>query len=336
MPADRREEDSEGLLRIFGLSESVERVWRALLSSPAEDVGGLAASLALSEISVRRALETLASASLARPDQAPSGFAAYEPTLAVETLIARAEREVAAQRAQLQALRASVPHLADTYARARATSGAAADLDVVHSLDDIRERIFLAGERTKNDHRHLIRNLSAATIRNTAPVDAESLARGVNQRSLIGADELADPDVYAALGVLHEMGEQIRSVSSVPTQMMIMDRHLVVLPRAPVDSSRGALFIREQTIVDLMICMFDQLWMTAQSVFGDAQANGAPTGRVARVLEFMASGVIDERIGRTLDIGVRTVRRDIAELKELLGVSSRTEIVAAAVRKGWL
>jgi hypothetical protein len=44
----------------------------------------------------------------------------------------------------------------------------------------------------------------------------------------------------------------------------------------------------------------------------------------------------DERIGRTLRVGVRTVRRDVAELKSTLGVTSRPEIPAAAKLKGWL
>jgi DNA-binding NarL/FixJ family response regulator len=50
----------------------------------------------------------------------------------------------------------------------------------------------------------------------------------------------------------------------------------------------------------------------------------------------LASGLKDEGIGRVLNTGVRTIRRDVAELRELLWVSSRTEIVAAAIRRGWL
>jgi DNA-binding NarL/FixJ family response regulator len=54
------------------------------------------------------------------------------------------------------------------------------------------------------------------------------------------------------------------------------------------------------------------------------------------VLELVAAGVKDERIARTLGVATRTVRRDIADLRERLGVTSRAEIVAAAVRRGWL
>jgi DNA-binding NarL/FixJ family response regulator len=44
----------------------------------------------------------------------------------------------------------------------------------------------------------------------------------------------------------------------------------------------------------------------------------------------------DESIARALGVGPRTVRRDISELKDALGVNSRAEIVAAAAKRGWL
>jgi DNA-binding NarL/FixJ family response regulator len=54
------------------------------------------------------------------------------------------------------------------------------------------------------------------------------------------------------------------------------------------------------------------------------------------VLALMATGVKDEGIARALGVGARTVRRDVADFKDALGVSSRAEIVAAALRQGWL
>jgi DNA-binding NarL/FixJ family response regulator len=50
----------------------------------------------------------------------------------------------------------------------------------------------------------------------------------------------------------------------------------------------------------------------------------------------MMAGMKDERIARALGVRPRTVRRDIAQLRAALGVSSRTEIVTAAAKRGWL
>ena len=71
----------------------------------------------------------------------------------------------------------------------------------------------------------------------------------------------------ATLAELVLQSEEIRALTYVPTQVMVMDRELAVVPRAPVDSSLGAIFIRERTIVELLVYMFDHLWSTAIPVF---------------------------------------------------------------------
>jgi DNA-binding NarL/FixJ family response regulator len=181
-----------------------------------------------------------------------------------------------------------------------------------------------------------MRNVQAESVRSALAADAESLGRGVHQRSIIGTSDLADPEVYEALRSLHALGEEIRALPDVPTQMMIMDRDLAVVPRSAKDEAQSAIFIREPALVALLLHLFEHMWAAAIPVFGDSRSPGAPSGRPARVLELVAVGVKDERIARTLGIGTRTVRRDIAELREQLGVTSRAEIVAAAIRRGWL
>jgi DNA-binding CsgD family transcriptional regulator len=336
VPADRREESDRGLLTEFGLSEQAEAVWLALLETPDASIEAIGRSTCLSTGEVRASFAELLATGLARPESSCSGFGVHEPSIAIETLIARAERELASRRERLGEIRANVPELAELYTRARAGDQHAADLDVVSARDEVQQRIFLAGEATHSQHRHLMRDVRADTIRGSVASDAASLARGVQQRSIIGTADLADPEVFTALESLHDLGEEIRALPNVPTQMMIMDRDLAVVPRSAKDSTHGAIFIREQALVDLLISLFDHMWSIALPVFADATGVGAPSGRTARVLELMATGIKDERIARTLGIGSRTVRRDIADLKEGLGVSSRTEIVAAAVRQGWL
>ncbi|HWC35830.1 MAG TPA: LuxR C-terminal-related transcriptional regulator [Mycobacteriales bacterium] len=335
MPADRRE-DNRGLLAEFGLGDLAERVWLTLLSTPNASIDEIGASTGVDGSAVRDALTELADAGLARPESSACGFGVHEPTIAIETLIARGERELASRRERLGAIRTSVPDLAEIYTRARASSQNSADLDVVHAFDEIQERIFLAGETTRSEHRHFMRGVRAETVRNAVRADTASLGRGVHQRSIIGTRDLADPEVFAALAQLHELGEEIRAVPNVPTQLMIMDRDLAVVPRSADDQSQGAIFIREPALVALLVFLFDQMWSVGLPVFEDPKTAGAPAGRAARVLELMAAGIKDERIARALGVGSRTVRRDIAELKDALGVSSRTEIVAAALRQGWL
>jgi DNA-binding NarL/FixJ family response regulator len=118
--------------------------------------------------------------------------------------------------------------------------------------------------------------------------------------------------------------------------VLICDRQLAVVAVDPEDINNGAMFLRVRSLIDLLVLLFEQMWATAEPVFTEPTSPNAPDGRLLRTLELLAIGTKDERIARTLGVGPRTIGRDIADLKAALGVSTRTEIVAAAIRQGWL
>lgn len=60
------------------------------------------------------------------------------------------------------------------------------------------------------------------------------------------------------------------------------------------------------------------------------------TQREVEVLELTARGLSNEKIADQLRIGTRTVRQHLTHIYDKLGVSSRTEAVSKAVRKGWI
>ena len=147
---------------------------------------------------------------------------------------------------------------------------------------------------------------------------------------------LSDPTTFADYRAMQDRGHDARMLPDISTRLRIYDRDLAVLPVDPVNMSLGAMFIRARTLIDALILMYDHMWEVAIPIFGSTSDELAPAGRQMRVLELLSLGAKDEAIGRTLGIGVRSIRRDVAELKRVLGVSSRAEIVAAAIRKEWL
>jgi DNA-binding CsgD family transcriptional regulator len=147
---------------------------------------------------------------------------------------------------------------------------------------------------------------------------------------------LVDPHEFAYWKTVEDRGHQTRTLPNIDTRLQIYDRDVAVLPVSPLDLSLGAIIIRVQSVVDLLVLMYDHMWSVATPFFTTATEVDAPTGRTARVLELIANGIKDDRIARALDVGVRTVTREVSDLKTALGVSTRAEIVAAAVRRGWL
>jgi DNA-binding CsgD family transcriptional regulator len=87
--------------------------------------------------------------------------------------------------------------------------------------------------------------------------------------------------------------------------------------------------------VEALTMLFELMWDRAAPVpdmdFGDARPD------LRRfLLQQLAAGAKDEQIARTLGLSLRTVRRRVADLLIELGVDSRFQAGAEAVRRGWL
>jgi DNA-binding NarL/FixJ family response regulator len=69
---------------------------------------------------------------------------------------------------------------------------------------------------------------------------------------------------------------------------------------------------------------------------GAAQQVEPLTSREIEVLRLVAEGLTNKAIGRKLDISDRTVQGHLANIYGKLGVSSRTEAVTEALKRGWI
>jgi len=71
--------------------------------------------------------------------------------------------------------------------------------------------------------------------------------------------------------------------------------------------------------------------------FGVRPGNGVTlSGREREVVRLVVAGASNDEIGARLGISSRTVESHLRRLFERLGVASRTELAARALREGWL
>lgn len=71
--------------------------------------------------------------------------------------------------------------------------------------------------------------------------------------------------------------------------------------------------------------------------FGVRPGNGVTlSGREGEVVRLVVDGASNDEIGARLGISARTVESHLRRLFERLGVASRTELAARALREGWL
>ena len=85
-------------------------------------------------------------------------------------------------------------------------------------------------------------------------------------------------------------------------------------------------------LVAAFTAVFDDAWASGIAVPDEDIEQDPDT----RLLSLLASGFKDEAIARYLGIGVRTVRRRVAELMDDLSVHSRFQLGVVAERRGLL
>lgn len=92
------------------------------------------------------------------------------------------------------------------------------------------------------------------------------------------------------------------------------------------------LVVHPSGLLDLVIAVFDTFWNSARPLFGHDEDAAAER----ELLSLLIMGLTDAAAATQLGISQRTVQRRISELSERAGVTSRLQLGAEAVRRGWV
>lgn len=171
----------------------------------------------------------------------------------------------------------------------------------------------------------------------TEPVMAEhfkvALAQGLSVRAIYPVRAL-----QLARSVLDEhraTGEEMRLLPEVPHQMAIVGTSHAMVVSGLGGEELHTLVIREPLLVRVFVAYFDSLWEQGAAMpAGDEPRDRSDDRRL--LLNELARGERDEQIARSLGLGLRTVRRRVADLMIELGVETRFQAGVEAARRGWL
>lgn len=130
-------------------------------------------------------------------------------------------------------------------------------------------------------------------------------------------------------------GEEIRFLPEVPSRMAIVGESRALVPQHPGTGNQRAVVLRDEGLTSTLTLYFEELWDRAVALPVDQGQDGRQDGR-RLLLQELAAGARDEHIARVLNIGLRTVRRRIAEMMLELGVETRFQAGVEAVRRGWI
>jgi DNA-binding CsgD family transcriptional regulator len=184
--------------------------------------------------------------------------------------------------------------------------------------------------------RHAVRSISTLPARDEAVVRLaqDQVVQGRVVQTVYPTRFLRDDDGYSSLWVRDwaEVGERQRLVDEVPHAFTVFGDELVLACTQWGVVTDDLVAIRAPMLVQSFVAVFDAAWTAGLPVpprsYDDADND--------RLLTMLASGLKDEAIARYLGVSLRTVRRRVALMMELMGAHTRFQLGIAAERRGLL
>ena len=140
-------------------------------------------------------------------------------------------------------------------------------------------------------------------------------------------------EVPEVLQARMDEGEEVRVIDAMPTRLFVISGTHAVVPEPLGFADEPRLLVRQGALVDALTLLFELYWERSVAVPDTVRPRVDERAFLVRQL---ASGAKDEQIARTLGLSLRTVRRRVADLMIELGVDTRFQAGAEAVRRGWL
>lgn len=311
-------------LELLGITDTEELVYRTLLERHKACSTQIAADLGIDEEEAGDWLEHLEAMGLAtHMPETPKVYVAVEPELAIDALIKQRQRA-------LEQARASVPTLMKAFSRAAAGDGEQPILEL------ITNRAYLGAviDQMYKSFRNEILLFQKAPILVPAARMDHMLPLPGQVRSISDKSLLESSDTLANLLEDVALGEQARTVPSLPFKMMIVDRRTAVMTldgQSPAAAS--TLLIRRGALVEALCQLFEFVWEKATPIFAvrdgrepDPQFGEHWMESTKALIPLMAAGLNDKAITQELHISASTLNRRVADLMRMLGARTRFQL----------
>ena len=178
------------------------------------------------------------------------------------------------------------------------------------------------------------RDLHTWSVAQPSAPQREQSVHGLNLRKIYQPGVLFDPALAEHLGHIAASGARIRITEREINETILLDRRIAIVAGDRVGDVRGYTVVSSPALVQGIQSLYEAAWHDATDL-ESYQARFTELG-AREILEQLASGCKDETAARALGVGLRTYRRRVAELMELLGASSRFQAGARAREAGLL
>ncbi|WP_121254553.1 helix-turn-helix domain-containing protein [Nocardioides ferulae] len=322
------------LMTALGFTRAQERLYEQVLAQSGRRVGDVAEALMVDEAELLRDLAPLAERDVVRR-KGDRLLVSGPAEVLRNQLTALAEGTLRA-RERLEDVAAAVPFLAASSARADEAA-----LDQVRPIDGEvssgGEVLPLMREMVTQSRGDLLwlRPDQWRHPRDETMVELVELLTAAGRRSRAIYPVAALQEARHLLTARARAGEEIRILPSLPTRLLIVGTTHAILPEPLGCNDEPRSVVRQRGLVQALTLWFESLWNSAAPV-PSLDRSEALADQRRFLLDQLAAGAQDEQIARRLGVSLRTVRRRVADAMEELGVETRFQAGAEAVRRGWL
>ena len=179
--------------------------------------------------------------------------------------------------------------------------------------------------------------ISAPRLTEGKEATAALYRRGVKSRSLY-LDEFRDtPILVEYVRWLNEQGAAVRTLPTLPKQMMIFDKSVAVLSKYTRSGEASVVIHYDPEVVECLQALFDLNWISASPLGKILSDDDNPILSGERVLlDMLSMGNTYREIGDAMNVNQRTIARRVAELMERLDSKSLFMLGVRAAKRNWL
>lgn len=319
-------------LELLGISDTEELVYRALLERHKACSTRIAADLGIDEQEAGDVLEDLENMGLAtHMPETPKVYIAVEPELAIDALIKQRQRT-------LEHARVSVPALMSAFSRTSAQDGEQPILELITNrtyLGAVLDQMYKSFQSEILLFQKAPILVPSARMDHMLPLSGQ--VRSISDKSLVeSSDTLANLLEDVALG------EQARTVPTLPFKMMIVDRRTAVMTlEGQNPETTSTLLIHRGALLEALCQLFEFVWETATPVFAVRDGKVQPGPQFGEhwlestkaLIPLMAAGLNDKAITQELHISASTLNRRVADLMKMLGARTRFQLGVQLAQK---
>ena len=184
-------------------------------------------------------------------------------------------------------------------------------------VSDCEEEMITAQPQTGRDPQ----SLAAAALRDTA-----LLERGMKMRTLYQHSARRSAITHKYVTAVTARGAEVRTLDEFFNRMIVIDRRVAVIPGQA--DLRSALAVREPSVVEYLVDIFDRTWERARPFTNreSSMMKDIAAEQRAMTIRMLVEGHADPVSAKRLGVSPRTYAGYVADLKEEYDAETRFQL----------